>query len=356
MLNTKSDLAKYSFAIEAAKYVRSLGLNFSDLASPAYIQILDRAEKRVEEAILYGIVSGTWHNDDIEILSFPASMILVKAAGESFLKRRYALAEAKRAYGLLKFENKEKLIAIAMGTFNWRIKSLNVTIIPQIYDFALHFADFLRNACIFHEDKWKLVNRVMIGGEIYLSKEEIARLLQEEVQKHIQSKLEGEKEVDLPFPIKQRVERLGQLLLKHKEEIRVEELPRGTTSIAFPPCVKHLYDVSLAGQHIPHVGRFALTSFLLNAGMSVDGVVKLFSTLSDFDEKMTRYQVEHIAGKRGSGTKYTSPNCDTLRTHGLCPGPNEICRGIRHPLTYYRRKLKTIKLEVGKGREQKRGR
>jgi DNA primase large subunit len=196
----------------------------------------------------------------------------------------------------------------------------------------------------------------MFGGEIYLSKEEVARLLQEEVQKHIQSKLEGKTEVDLPFPIQQRVERLRQLLVKHKEEIRVEELPRGAISAAFPPCVKHLYDVSLAGQHIPHIGRFALTSFLLNAGMGVDGVVKLFSTLSDFDEKMTRYQVEHIAGKRGSGTKYTSPNCDTLRTHGLCPGPNEICGGIRHPLIYYRRKLKTIKLEVGKGREQKRGR
>ncbi|MBS7643490.1 hypothetical protein KEJ26_02755, partial [Candidatus Bathyarchaeota archaeon] len=269
MLNTKSDLAKYSFTIEAAKYVRSLGLNLNDLASPAYIQILNRAEKRIEEAILYGIVSETWHNDDIEILSFPVSIILVKAIGDSFLKRRYALAEAKRAYSLLKFENEEKLIAIAMGTFNWRIRSLNVAIIPQIYDFALHFVDFLRNACVFHEDKWKLVNRVMIGGEIYLSREEAARLLQEEIQKHIQGKLESEREVDLPIPIRQRVERLGQLLVKHKEEIRIEELPRGTTSIAFPPCIKHLYDVSLAGQHIPHIGRFALTSFLLNVGMSV---------------------------------------------------------------------------------------
>jgi DNA primase large subunit len=353
MLNTKSDLAKYSFTMEAAKYVRSLGLTLNDLASPAYIQILNRAEKRVEEAILYGIVSGTWHNDDIEILSFPASMILVKATGDSFLKRRYALAEAKRAYNLLKFEDKEKLIAIAMGTFNWRMRLLNVTIVPQIYDFALHFTDFLRNACVFHEDKWKLVNRVMIGGEIYLSREEAARLLQEEIQRHIQSKLESEGEVDLPFPIQQRAERLGHLLAKHKEEIRIEELPRGTTSVAFPPCIKHLYDVSLVGQHIPHIGRFALTSFLLNVGMSVDDVVKLFSSLSDFDEKMTRYQVEHIAGKRGSRTKYTSPNCDTLRTHGLCLGPDEICRGVRHPLTYYRRKLKTIKLGVGKIREQR---
>jgi DNA primase large subunit len=80
--------------------------------------------------------------------------------------------------------------------------------------------------------------------------------------------------------------------------------------------------------------------------MTVDNVVDLFRTLSDFNERMTRYQVAHIAGGKGSRTKYIPPKCETLRTHGVCPGMDEICRKIRHPLAYYRRKLKVIKAKA----------
>jgi DNA primase large subunit len=80
--------------------------------------------------------------------------------------------------------------------------------------------------------------------------------------------------------------------------------------------------------------------------MTVDNVIDLFRSISDFDERMTRYQVEHIAGTRGSRTRYVPPRCDTLRTHGICISMDEICRKVRHPLTYYRRKLKNIKPEA----------
>jgi len=30
--------------------------------------------------------------------------------------------------------------------------------------------------------------------------------------------------------------------------------------------------------------------------------------------------------------------CDTLRTHGLCVESDELCKRVRHPLSYYNRK------------------
>ena len=63
--------------------------------------------------------------------------------------------------------------------------------------------------------------------------------------------------------------------------------------------------------------------------------MRLFATAPDFKESFTRYQVEHISGKT-SGTQYSSPKCDTLVSSGVCPGPNALCRQIRHPLSYYR--------------------
>jgi DNA primase large subunit len=81
-----------------------------------------------------------------------------------------------------------------------------------------------------------------------------------------------------------------------------------------------------------------LATFLLNIGVSVDEVVNLFTRLTDHNLRITRYQVEHLAGMRGSRTKYTPPNCRSLRTHRLCVRSDELCRSVKHPLSYYRKK------------------
>lgn len=351
MLVSKRDLAKYPFTVETAQYVKNIGLKVDDLDSPDYTQIVDRAEQRIEEAILSGIVE--WKDTpsyDVEILSFPVSMVLISAIGNAFLKKKYALAEAKKVYSLLRNEtNDEKLVDIATASFGWKIKRAS-PIVGQTYDFVLSFADYLKNASGFHDDKWKLVNRVMVEGDVYLKRDELARLIEEEVRTHIQEKFKTGTEIEFPPQLAQRANRISQLLAEHRGEVQFEGFPPKTIGAAYPPCVKKLYDAVLASQHISHVGRFTLTSFLINVGVSVDELMKLYASTTDFDERLTRYQVEHIAGERGSRTKYTPPNCDTLRTHGLCRGADDLCRTIRHPLTYYRRKLRLIK--AGKAAEE----
>jgi len=85
-----------------------------------------------------------------------------------------------------------------------------------------------------------------------------------------------------------------------------------------------------------------LASFLLNIGTGEEEIVKLFKPATDFSERMTRYQVEHIGGKRGGRTKYTCPMCTTLKTHGVCYKPDEICATIRNPLSYYKTKSRIL--------------
>lgn len=43
---------------------------------------------------------------------------------------------------------------------------------------------------------------------------------------------------------------------------------------------------------------------------------------------MMHYQVEHIAGMRGSGARYIPPKCETMRTHGLCPSRTRLAGAI----------------------------
>jgi DNA primase large subunit len=210
----------------------------------------------------------------------------------------------------------------------------------------LFFTDYLRNATRFQAKGWKLVNRVVLNGEVYLTKDDTARLLEEEVRVHIEKKLDIKEKIALPQNVAGRVERLKQAFTKQKGKIELEGFPKEFVVSAFPPCIKHMYDGITSGHHLSHIGRFALTSFLTNIGMTAEEVINLYRSLSDFKERLTRYQVEHIAGGRGSRTKYIPPRCDTLRTHGVCTGMDEICRRIRHPLAYYRRKLRTIKAEA----------
>jgi DNA primase large subunit len=267
--------------------------------------------------------------------------MMVAATADSLIKSRYALAEAKRASELLEDERKEKVMEIAT-IFNWKLRIVDGDINAPPYDFALSFPDFLKNATGFHDKKWKLVNRLLFNGEVYLTKHEISRLLEEEVRRYVEGKLDT-KVVSLPQSIMNRVNLLKQLAIAKRGEIRREEIPKDVIIAAFPPCIKGLYNTMASGRPVSHIGRFALTSFLVNIGMSVEDVVNFFRSISDFDERMTRYQVEHIAGVRGSRTKYIPPRCDTLRTHGICHIPDEICKSVRHPLAYYRKKSKTIK-------------
>ena len=327
-------MAKYPFLPEASEYIKTLDLKIDELADSTFSPILDRAESRVESCLTSDSVGKLSAKYEVEIPSFPIAVMMVAAVNDSYLKKRYALLEAKRVSEALREETKETIMKIE-GFFNWKIQ-------PLEENFALRFTDFLRNASVFHEKEWKLVNRQVTNGHVLLSRNEACRLLEEEVKRHIEKRLQIN-DLALPEALVVRVERLRQLLMLKKGRLRVEEMPKQVVIAAFPPCVKALYVAITSGHHLSHVGRFTLTTFLVNVGMSPEELIELYRSLSDFNERLTRYQVEHIAGARGSGTKYIPPMCDTLRTHGVCIGADEICKQTRHPLGYYRRKLRQVK-------------
>lgn len=336
---TKHDLAKYSFLKETTEYVKKLDLKIEDLTNPELSRILERAEERIEEAILYALVSRELHNEEIEILSFPVAIMLVVATENSFIKKRYALAEAKQAYNDIKIEPKERILAIAQN-FGWKLAVNNDINTP--YEFKLHLTDYLRNITQLREKKWKLVNRLLSNGNVYLTRSETARLLSEEIRKNIEKRLEMKEPLKFPPKIIEKAERIKKLSIEKIGKTMMEGFPKNIVQTAFPPCIKTLYTATSSGRHLSHIGRFTLTSFLINIGMSPEKVIDLFKNFSDYNERMTSYQIEHIAGERGSRTRYIPPKCDTLKTHGVCANPDELCQKIRHPLSYYRRGLRLL--------------
>jgi DNA primase large subunit len=339
---TKSDLAKYPFLKETARYLSPLDLQIEDLISPGMHQILDRAVERVTSSIIDLTVRPLTDlqgnkfvikDPQKEIISFPVAIMLVSVTDNSLIKKRYALAEAKQATSELALESKEKILKVALD-FGWKI-ALTPSDGSSAFDFVLYFSDFLQNASHLHDAKWKLVNSILSEGNVYLNQHDIVRLLQEEVKRRIEKRLKNATLDRYPPEISEIAEKLKVLAAENLGQSEAE-FPKIVVQEAFPPCINALYDGASKNHHLPHMGRFALTAFLVNIGMSPESVTELFKSFSDYNERLTRYQVEHIAGERGSGTRYTCPQCSILQTHNVCKNRDELCKRIYHPLKYYK--------------------
>lgn len=335
---TQNDLAKYPFLKETAAHVQKLGLKIEDLTNPEMEQILNRAEERIKKAIL-SVFVGEKRESYVEIPSFPVAIILALATKNSFIKKRYALAEAKQAFRDMQLETRKKIVAIALD-FGWNLTLNRNSEIHQ--EFEVSFADYLRNTGHLRDRKWKLVNRLLVNGKVYLNQKDVARLLQEEVQRRIEERLGATDLPNFPEKIQDMAEELIKLAKERIGEEEMEGFPKVVSQSAFPPCIVALYDDAAKGHHLSHVGRFTLTSFLVSIGMPPEKVAELFRSFSDYNERLTRYQIEHIAGERGSRTKYTPPQCATLQTHGVCVNRDKLCDWVRHPLAYYKLKLRRL--------------
>ncbi len=256
-------------------------------------------------------------NAKLSLLTYIASRMIVSAM-EDWVRMRYAVNEASYYSKLLREDVEEsgkvpivRLVAIDLGA---KLKGWN-----------MHVSTFVKVSARIRDDKWRLVNRRLKNGYVETTKSEVLRGLEELLRMKLFEKVPSSEVVN------PAVEELSK---KAKRESEKFTMDLGEVDLnCLPPCMKEILSELQRGMNIPHTARFAITSFLLNIGMSVDEIIGLFKAAPDFDEEKTRYQVEHIAGERGKGAEYTSPSCDTMRTYNNCVSD---CR-VSHPLVYYKK-------------------
>ena len=105
-----------------------------------------------------------------------------------------------------------------------------------------------------------------------------------------------------------------------------------------PPCIDHLYRLIDQGENLPHSARLLLATFLLFSEKSIDEIVDIFKKLPDFKESVTRYQLEHLSGKKGSSKRYFVPSCEKIKLENLCY-EKDVCKGIVNPIQLLNRKI-----------------
>jgi DNA primase large subunit len=330
-------LSKYPFLNVSKDYVKDNGLSVNELLDdPLYERARITGVERLDNAFKnhdVGNRSLATESDCImELLSYPIARMIAVCIEDIYFKRRYALGEAIHAYKNLVNEPISFLIDIS-NEFD-----LNVKYFEDTNKIKMHFVDYLHNAPTRYKE-WKMINRGMKDGYIQISHKDLARIIQEALRTRINVELDSKgcnKAIYKTFS--SDIQRIQNTVMIHRKNI--EATPIGKMDVKkLPPCIKDILAAIQAGENVPHAGRFAVVSFLNSLKLSTNDILKLFSSAPDYQEELTRYQVEHITGKISS-TSYKPPGCEKMRTYGICPVDkmDDLCKTKRHPLSYYKAK------------------
>jgi len=323
------EIAKYPFLAEAGQYLQDKGFTLEQFATDPDLQIIvDKAYERIESATNGRIY--TTKLDSSDTFSFLIAIILLKLSGMNTLINRFSLAEARRAE---KFLEKD-----LVSDLNKTSEELAIKIIKDIFSvsvkkiknhFVIPIPDYLRHAVNFHEIEWKLVNRRVENGMVFLTPHETVRLIRKELDGYIGSRIRAANTPSLHKGFEDKVNKLAGLAKKFTVST--------TISTEYPPCIKHAIDVLENGENLSHSGRFMLAAFLLGRGQPIDKIALLFKNAPDYNEKVTRYQINQIAGETGSNTKYSCPSCEKIKSNDLCFAIPE-CDNIINPIQFGRKR------------------
>lgn len=321
--------ARYPFLPEAREFVsKHIDLSLEGLEKTGSEAVLKRAVERVKDAlILKEVRVMPQHESNYvrEMLSFPIAIILVSTIANEYIRRIYSLGESRGAYKRMLKESDEILLLIGEKLGVRGVMDSNNLI-------RIRIPTYLNLAYVFHEHRWKLVNRIVDKGYVWVNRMEYARLIQIEVNNYVYEKtMETLPVTAVPQSFKEAaktiVETWSKLEAAKPGYVASEE--KGEN----PPCVSTILKRMMAGENTSHFERLVVATFMIAKGREIEEVVELFSKQPDYKYSITKYQVEHLAGLRGGGKRYSVPSCRTILANGLCH-PDENCRGVKHPLSY----------------------
>jgi len=343
-------LSDFPFLKEIREYVAMLKLRLEDFQHAP--NLVEAAVKKVEEAL------APWPSkqdvgaltSEVKILSHPMAMALVAMLDSPFAKRRFAAHEAERYAVALKNmrEGQKEVLKYIMAN----VLGMRVRLDKYPHEFWVHFADYLKIAVNLNEPRFKLVNRLLNKGYVAVTRNEAVTLVKNGLEKLIHERLESMGRIEPPDFLSEHVNRLKRILESTRQKYSLESVRLDPSM--WPPCMIALRKRLLAGEPVSHFGNFATASFMLRIGMSVEEVISIYSQRGDFDPRIARYQVEHIAGLKGSRTRYSAPSCTTMQAHGLCVEEGRLCGGVRSPMQFYRRRAKAMKGSLEHERTQPR--
>ncbi len=267
-----------------------------------------------------------------DVLAYPLAKIILSNLRHPQLYDRFAQLMGDLTFEYLNAEKDKR------GAFSDLARDLNVLVDVSLDEqpvVSLSLPTYL--SIPFRDGQLHLVHQPLEKGFVKLEWNVACRWMAERVHAHVLSSLPVDTQ-GLPT-IFNDIQKVAQSRL---QALRMQEakltISSGLVLEAFPPCMDKLYTDISSGINIPHMARFDLATFLVNVHMPFEDIVSVFAKASNYDEKITRYHLDNLAGKHGK--TYSSPACAKIREHGFCI--SRTCN-VTHPLQFYQRELSAPK-------------
>jgi DNA primase large subunit len=340
--------AMFPFLPEGREITEKYNITLPDIVSGRPFEpARKRAMRRIRDALeghdsVEFALGGTESDLLEEVLAYLYARIIVSAVNDPYLTKKFTLSEAKRFERRLRAANAQEANdregeRLSPGVRRV-LEYLKVGFAELPNDqIGLHFTDYLKIASLIGDKNWALVNQDIEKGIVRLSSEKAFRVLEEAYRFELNREMPRPLSEQLYEAVQGDAEKLAGIVKEARE--RFEGTGGVLDEASFPPCIKHLMEMTGKSENVPHMGRFTMVAFLHTIGYDKDGLVSLFSRWPDFNIQKSMYQIQHIIGETSS-TEYTPPMCSTMKTYGICYNPDQLCKTIRHPLNYYRKKLR----------------
>jgi DNA primase large subunit len=338
-LPSAKELSHFPFLKKAQDPVKTRFASLDSLLTdPRGEALIGLAVARIQDAITKkkSLAPEVTDSPEDEIAGYALARIIVSCVNDKQLIDRLTRYEAERAYYFLRSEGGDeeswnKNFKEAESGFSRLFVYIATELGMPVAKNRIPFADYVELVAPVHEERFRLVNRQVVKGTVLVNNDEMYELLRERIRVLMRR--------DLPHKVPASIcEQLAPRVTQLKKAYQEQMLQQFGTieESAFPPCMQVLITALTGGTNLTHAGRFALTTFLHTVGMDAAGIGQLYARSPDFDLEKTMYQVEHITGRGGSGTEYTTPACAAMRTTGLCIHRDPLCEKIGHPLSYYK--------------------
>lgn len=326
----------------------------------------------LKTALLEGRIATEILSDHEEsLLLYHALLSLLRVIEDKRVLNRIALAYAKTASKLLEEEDENVLfvLGIKLGLRVVKPPTQSTPTLPRIIErgkrveieleplkYALPIDEYVKivSKRLAHDPSYSLVNVIISCGLVYLDRKTFQRILEEHIFNSIVQFAENIPKVsvndvnELMNSVKEVITEVYREQL-HEPSSESQESSISTPEEArvdarsaesyYPPCIKKIIDVINTGGNPSHLERFTLAAFLGHVGLGVEEILDYFRKTADFNERVARYQVEHILGLRGGKKKYMPYNCENLKAMNICPIGDQ-CKGGKNPVAIYKYNLR----------------
>ncbi|MGC9106377.1 MAG: hypothetical protein ACP5HQ_08175 [Thermoprotei archaeon] len=293
------DTSRYPELADLQERLRSRGIGIDVVLSDS---VIETVKNKVVQLLEGKRFQGFGKDAELE---FFVMILVMRALGIRAAFNRFLEDERARLTNLLARETQENLLEIAkllgleLEQANLKVhrKSLTVSL-----DFRIHFIQYLNAIKGLKDERLKLNRRVLNGGYVYLSKDELTNLLADLLAERARTIYDSIDESSIP------------------KELR--EVAKGLKARKFPPCMEAL----MAKKELNDDEVANLTAFLLAVGFDRKDVEAL---LKEKGVDNAGEIVEAFTPKRRKA--YVPESCESLKAKGICVAD---CK-VKNPLQYY---------------------